>query len=118
MVTMEAPTLFDLEPEEIEWSPVYQAPWPYPARTALELTKEEWKSYRDSYRCRSCGRLMSRAPHSKGCGGVNEHGHFEVCDDCAKLDRHWGGQADGDERERLLASQRKHRAKYLVEVGS
>lgn len=80
---MSAPTLFDLEAPA--WTVVEDEPFDWAAYEAASADQKKslWKAYASTWRCGLCGRLASRMPWSRGCGGSTVH---RVCDDCATID--------------------------------
>lgn len=122
--------LFELEAPA--WVPVVQScPWADPER---ETTRAGWNAWVRSWRCRDCGRLIAKAPHTHFCGPGS--GGW-LCDDCATIDgcqarhdclhdcegwpdRHvstWGLPHTAEEHGRLADEREKHRAAYRREVG-
>ena len=81
-------------------------------------------------RCRDCGR---KGGSGHCCGGADERGIWDLCDDCASLDgcltressqtpghhcSRWGITHSLAEHDRLLAAQAKRRAAYLRKVAA
>ncbi|UGS27598.1 hypothetical protein K8F61_05260 [Microbacterium resistens] len=93
-----------------------------------KITKDEWRRFLSSARCRDCGR--SCAMNQGGAAGGKA---FRVCDECAQLDHcttrkhdrgpewhvsHWGESHRSDEHDQLIAAQQKRRAAYLRKVAA
>lgn len=66
------------------WSETKSSVPEHPDGTAI--SKTEWQMYLDAKRCRDCGGLLCNLPTTRGCGGANADGLYELCDDCADVD--------------------------------
>lgn len=76
--------LFELEAPA--WEPVYLPKYAW-VGSAMDATAEQWKAHHKQYRCRDCGKLLSKLKHTRGCGGGGRDGLHELvrrlC--CARL---------------------------------